>query len=266
MNMANIYEIDSILDHRLGKDGRYEYLVHWKGYGVKDRTWEPEENIDFAPGTEGDGESVEYEMEAILDRRLNEAGVEEFLIHWKGYSLDESTWEPESNVCDEFLQKLRLQELGRKRKRVVDEDDDFALGVSEMQPTAQRQKTNELIRSPQKSEAEKNQSRVEGCLTPSRRRSRRNQRNRSQSLCSAIEDLCVYPQPISKTINLTVDSTMRNSMESPLLRLPPEIRLQIFKYVTDEYDTQITSYSHRIRTTFHESIQYVRKYLRFCFV
>ena len=35
------YEIEEILDHRNLRGGKVEYLVHWKGYGVKDRTWEP---------------------------------------------------------------------------------------------------------------------------------------------------------------------------------------------------------------------------------
>ena len=35
------YEVEKILDHRDIPGEGVEYLVHWKGYGSKDRTWEP---------------------------------------------------------------------------------------------------------------------------------------------------------------------------------------------------------------------------------
>jgi len=39
-----VYEIEEILDSRIIK-GRLQYLVHWKGYTINDRTWEPFENF-----------------------------------------------------------------------------------------------------------------------------------------------------------------------------------------------------------------------------
>ena len=38
------YEIESILSRRV-RHGRVEYLVHWKGYGIEDRTWESTKNL-----------------------------------------------------------------------------------------------------------------------------------------------------------------------------------------------------------------------------
>ena len=38
------YEVESVLDCRLYR-GKKQYLVHWKGYGVDDRSWEPAENL-----------------------------------------------------------------------------------------------------------------------------------------------------------------------------------------------------------------------------
>jgi len=38
------WEVEDVVGHRR-KDGREEYLVHWKGYPVEERTWEPKNNL-----------------------------------------------------------------------------------------------------------------------------------------------------------------------------------------------------------------------------
>ena len=38
------YEVERIMNHRKTKDG-YKYFVLWKGYPIKDSTWEPQENL-----------------------------------------------------------------------------------------------------------------------------------------------------------------------------------------------------------------------------
>jgi hypothetical protein len=42
------YEVEKILDSR-HKWGRLEYFVHWSGYDINERTWEPAENLANAP-------------------------------------------------------------------------------------------------------------------------------------------------------------------------------------------------------------------------
>jgi hypothetical protein len=37
------YEVEEILDSRL-RHRRLEYFIHWKGYGISERTWEPSSN------------------------------------------------------------------------------------------------------------------------------------------------------------------------------------------------------------------------------
>ena len=41
----NTYEVDTILASRETKDGKLEYLVHWKGYLFEEATWEPQRNL-----------------------------------------------------------------------------------------------------------------------------------------------------------------------------------------------------------------------------
>lgn len=40
------YEVDRILEVHHKKNGKREFLVHWKGYTSKDNTWEPEEHMN----------------------------------------------------------------------------------------------------------------------------------------------------------------------------------------------------------------------------
>lgn len=38
------YEVERIIDSKMDR-GKIKYLVHWKGYPVSERTWEPAENV-----------------------------------------------------------------------------------------------------------------------------------------------------------------------------------------------------------------------------
>ena len=42
------YKIKSILDSQIWQ-GKLEYLVHWRGYPISERIWEPASNLSNAP-------------------------------------------------------------------------------------------------------------------------------------------------------------------------------------------------------------------------
>ena len=54
----------------------------------------------FCPAAD---ESGEYKVEDILDHRSDGRGhslAMEYLVKWRGYSVFESTWEPEANLIN----------------------------------------------------------------------------------------------------------------------------------------------------------------------
>lgn len=52
-----------------------------------------------------------YKVDAVLEMKI-EKGKKFFLIKWSGYSLDESTWEPQENIFDEALLEPFLSDQG----------------------------------------------------------------------------------------------------------------------------------------------------------
>jgi histone-lysine N-methyltransferase SUV39H len=60
----------------------------------------------------------EYEVERILDHRIVQNGVFNYLVKWRGWSREYNTWEPEENLtnCEEmlrnYLKKMKVHTSG----------------------------------------------------------------------------------------------------------------------------------------------------------
>jgi hypothetical protein len=45
MNTKSTYEVERIVDHKLGHKGQMKYLLKWKGFPEDENTWEREANL-----------------------------------------------------------------------------------------------------------------------------------------------------------------------------------------------------------------------------
>ena len=70
----------------------------------------------------------EYEIEKILGHRRKRSGDYVYLVKWKGYSYEESTWEPKSNFKSHTLKAYhdqRKAERAQESDSSSDDDDDL---------------------------------------------------------------------------------------------------------------------------------------------
>ena len=80
-------------------------------------------------------EAEEYEVEDILDERLNKRRKrKEWLVKWKGYPSEENTWEPEQNLKNA---KGALDAFNSSRGRSPRGEDDVMMAESTTAPSHQ---------------------------------------------------------------------------------------------------------------------------------
>merc|ERR1712119_197239 len=123
------YVVEKVLDKRVNRGGKTEYLLKWKGYGDEDNTWEPKEHIDCedlveafekkrkdkkkkdADSDKQRGFSRGLDPERIIGA-TDSSGELMFLIKWKG--SDEADLVParEANVkCAQTVIKFYEERL-----------------------------------------------------------------------------------------------------------------------------------------------------------
>ncbi|KAJ9598686.1 hypothetical protein L9F63_010635, partial [Diploptera punctata] len=57
----------------------------------------------------------EFEVDKVMEVHFKKNGTREFLIHWKGFSHKEDTWEPEQNLnCPELIEKF-MAKVGKAK-------------------------------------------------------------------------------------------------------------------------------------------------------
>lgn len=66
-------------------------------------------------GIDDDCDGVEYIIERIISKRIDDDGIAKFLVKWENYPTSANTWEPLENLvgCEKALQKF---ELGKAKK------------------------------------------------------------------------------------------------------------------------------------------------------
>lgn len=66
-----------------------------------------------------------FEVETILDKRVNPDGTADYLVKWKGYPMTQRTWEPEDSLAYaqsailEYEQSQNIPGLDRDKPRKV---------------------------------------------------------------------------------------------------------------------------------------------------
>lgn len=68
---------------------------------------------------ESDDGTPEYEVQSIIDKKLVKGNIS-YLIHWKGYDIKESTWEPIQNLYNCMDSVVAYEENNKKNEKEVE--------------------------------------------------------------------------------------------------------------------------------------------------
>ncbi|XP_067889790.1 M-phase phosphoprotein 8 isoform X2 [Heterodontus francisci] len=144
---------------------------------------------------ESEAEEDVYEVERIVDMKVSEGQVL-YRVHWKGYSSEDDTWEPEAHLedCTEVLQvfkrKLTEKSPARDNRLTLDKDifedesaDDYG-GANETSP----QKTKKKKKSKTELDMKHDSPKIEKKVKSSRSNSEELRHNFSENARETAED------------------------------------------------------------------------------
>ena len=97
---------------------RLKLLEEKKAKEKKERGGEEEEQDD--ENNDESTEEEEWEVEKILDIRLDDDGDKEYLVHWKEYPENEATWEPMEHLegATQEIENFHLKNPKKRAKKV----------------------------------------------------------------------------------------------------------------------------------------------------
>lgn len=79
------YEVEKIIDVHFKRNGEKEYLVRWKGFGAKDDTWEPADNLSCPDLIEKFNEKLDKtKSSSVKELRVNRKHTERLTLVEKG--------------------------------------------------------------------------------------------------------------------------------------------------------------------------------------
>jgi len=115
-NTSVEYEVEKICDIKF-QDGREMFLVKWKGYGMKDNTWESGKNLgNAADAIDTFNSRHVYEVETLTKSKMI-GGKRHYRVRWRGWPARFDTWEPRASlVKGAKLEVSRFEKMQKKRK------------------------------------------------------------------------------------------------------------------------------------------------------
>ena len=84
------YEVEEVVDSRMFRN-KLQYLVHWKGYPVSERTWEPAAHMAHAQELVADFHRKHPSAPRPLDRQRARA-LFEIMCRYAGRELRQESW------------------------------------------------------------------------------------------------------------------------------------------------------------------------------
>ncbi|VEN47619.1 unnamed protein product [Callosobruchus maculatus] len=70
------------------------------------------------PTSDPDEPQEEYIVDKIIDSRINDKGVKEYLLKWIGYDDKDNSWEPEENLdCPSLIKAFEMERANKEKER-----------------------------------------------------------------------------------------------------------------------------------------------------